>query len=313
MPERLVLTLDGSTRTCGVALVALTVGGKGARAATTPPEWSSVGERLEGECHGGSRSLLRLIDGLLREAGASPGDLRAVVVGTGPGTFTGVRLAVATARALALSLRCPVAGVSTLGALAARAALEIEVSERDQEIRPERLVSFVDARRGQLFYAVYEAFHPRVGERSEAASGDPTRKALGFPGVAPGPAWRRVGEYGVCEYAELSAVVGAGLSKGVGVGEVECLPVSLPTGWSGMSFAVTPENLVLGQELLVEPDGEPGGYRTSLWLADAVAKGQRSWSGALPGMPGTPEAVKPIYVRSPDADIHITKMRDPWA
>ena len=28
---------------------------------------------------------------------------------------------------------------------------------------------------------------------------------------------------------------------------------------------------------------------------------------------GSPEAVKPIYVRSPDADIHITKMRDPWA
>jgi hypothetical protein len=31
------------------------------------------------------------------------------------------------------------------------------------------------------------------------------------------------------------------------------------------------------------------------------------------GDAGTPEAVTPIYVRSPDADIHITKMKDPWA
>jgi hypothetical protein len=36
-------------------------------------------------------------------------------------------------------------------------------------------------------------------------------------------------------------------------------------------------------------------------------------SAAKAGEPGSPEAVKPIYVRSPDADIHITKMRDPWA
>ena len=60
-------------------------------------------------------------DELLEEAGAEPGDLDALVVGTGPGSFTGIRIGLATARGLALSLGLPVAGVSTLDALAAGA------------------------------------------------------------------------------------------------------------------------------------------------------------------------------------------------
>jgi hypothetical protein len=56
--------------------------------------------------------------------------------------------------------------------------------------------------------------------------------------------------------------------------------------------------LVLGQERLAEPEAagpaDAGSFRT-------------------PGEPGSPEAVVPIYVRAPDADLHIKKMRDPWA
>ena len=37
-----------------------------------------------------------------------------------------------------------------------------------------------------------------------------------------------------------------------------------------------------------------------------------SWHQPCAGDPGTPEAVRPIYVRAPDADLHITKMKDPW-
>ena len=60
-------------------------------------------------------------DELLAEMGATPHDLDALVVGTGPGSFTGMRLGLALARGFALARGLPVAGVSTLDALAAGA------------------------------------------------------------------------------------------------------------------------------------------------------------------------------------------------
>jgi tRNA threonylcarbamoyl adenosine modification protein YeaZ len=65
-----------------------------------------------------ARLVLQAADALMRAAGISPGDLDGVVVGTGPGSFTGVRIGLATARGLALGLDVPVAGVSTLCAFA---------------------------------------------------------------------------------------------------------------------------------------------------------------------------------------------------
>jgi len=65
--------------------------------------------------------VLEDVELLLRRARAAPRDLDALVVGTGPGSFTGVRLGLAAARGLALALDIPVAGVSTLDALAAGA------------------------------------------------------------------------------------------------------------------------------------------------------------------------------------------------
>lgn len=65
-----------------------------------------------------ARQLLDEADGLLRAAGAVPSDLDALVVGTGPGSFTSTRMGVALARGIALALDLPLAGVSTLDALA---------------------------------------------------------------------------------------------------------------------------------------------------------------------------------------------------
>jgi tRNA threonylcarbamoyladenosine biosynthesis protein TsaB len=66
-------------------------------------------------------SVLEDAELMLAGAGLEPADLDALVVGVGPGSFTGIRMALATARALALALGIPAAGVSTLAALAAGA------------------------------------------------------------------------------------------------------------------------------------------------------------------------------------------------
>ena len=80
--------------------------------------------------------VLEDVDVLLREAGVAPSNLDAVAVGIGPGSFTGVRMGLAAARGLALALDIPVAGVSTLAALAAGA--------------PDAL-ALIDAKRHELF------------------------------------------------------------------------------------------------------------------------------------------------------------------
>ena len=73
-----------------------------------------VGERT-------SRAIRLLADAdeLLRDAGLEPRELDALAVGTGPGSFTGLRMGLAASRGLAFALDIPVAGVSTLEALAA--------------------------------------------------------------------------------------------------------------------------------------------------------------------------------------------------
>ena len=65
--------------------------------------------------------VLEDADELFRESGAARTELTGIVVGTGPGSFTGLRMGIAVARGLALALELPVAGVSTLAALAAGA------------------------------------------------------------------------------------------------------------------------------------------------------------------------------------------------
>jgi tRNA threonylcarbamoyladenosine biosynthesis protein TsaB len=79
------------------------------------------GDEVLGERASRAQTLLEDVDALLRQAGAHPSEIGRLAVGIGPGSFTGVRIGLAAARGLALSLGVEGAGVSTLAALAAGA------------------------------------------------------------------------------------------------------------------------------------------------------------------------------------------------
>ena len=85
---------------------------------------------------------------LLGAAGIGWSALERIAVGVGPGTFTGLRVGVATARGLAQSLSCELVGVSSLHALA-RPALASDAPH-------DTVLAVIDARRGEVFAAAYE-------------------------------------------------------------------------------------------------------------------------------------------------------------
>ncbi len=126
----LILALESSTRAASAAVLR--------------------GEELLAEVAGepgGSQSeqLLPAVDRALREAGARLADLGGLAVSVGPGSFTGLRVGIATARGLAFESELPVAAVSSLAALAAA-------------LPPGGVpvVPLLDARRGELYAAVFE-------------------------------------------------------------------------------------------------------------------------------------------------------------
>ncbi len=92
-----------------------------------------------------ARSLAPTIQQLLASVGWKPADLQLIAVTSGPGSFTSLRIALATAKAMAYALGCDVIGVDTLDALAWTAA--------DQA---ERYELALDAQREQVFCATFE-------------------------------------------------------------------------------------------------------------------------------------------------------------
>jgi tRNA threonylcarbamoyladenosine biosynthesis protein TsaB len=100
---------------------------------------------------GASETLLPAVHAVLDLAGEDLGSVERVLVGVGPGTFTGIRIAAATARALSAGTGIPLSKNSTLDALAAPA---LSFSED--------VLAVLDARRGQVFARRYSEAGPTM-------------------------------------------------------------------------------------------------------------------------------------------------------
>jgi tRNA threonylcarbamoyladenosine biosynthesis protein TsaB len=141
-----------------------------------------------------SAVALRLADGRTTQArddptaGAHPGhatrllemarellEIDRIAVGVGPGTFTGLRVGVATARGLAQSLSAELVGVSSLRALAAAAFAGGPAAAEGSE--PTIVLAVIDARRGEVFAAAYESGEDGPRELAAARALVPERLA----------------------------------------------------------------------------------------------------------------------------------------
>lgn len=124
-----ILALETSTRRATVALL------DGERL---------VASRAHEDPRNHAERIIPLIDETIREAAWAKRSLDVIACGLGPGSFTGVRIALATAKGIALALGRPLVGVGSLRAMAAGIT-----EERD-------VMALVDAKKGEVFVAGYD-------------------------------------------------------------------------------------------------------------------------------------------------------------
>lgn len=108
------------------------------------------------------RGMITLVDEALREAGITKDELTHVAASVGPGSFTGIRIGVTTARIMSQMLGIPCIAVSTLEAMAER-SLDKAVSSGALYVVP-----VINARRHQTYAGVYEAIFTSDGEHQSA-------------------------------------------------------------------------------------------------------------------------------------------------
>ena len=151
--ERLTLGFDTSAAHCAAVLLS---GG------------SVLARAEEAMTRGQAERLLPMLEEVLAEGGARWRDLEVIGVGTGPGNFTGIRVAVAAARGLALSLRRPAEGVSLT---------ESHAAGRD-------VIACLPAPRGAVVLGRGAALHRLDAEEIDA----PERWPAGWDAPLTGPA-----------------------------------------------------------------------------------------------------------------------------
>jgi tRNA threonylcarbamoyladenosine biosynthesis protein TsaB len=135
-----ILAFDTATRATTVALAG---GGETVLEGRDDP--------LPGQRPGHVSRLLPLVAEVMERGGIEFADLDRIAVGVGPGTFTGLRIGIATARGLAQAASLRLVGVSTLRSLALAAA------QAPETVDSEAICAVIDARRGEVFAAAWRS------------------------------------------------------------------------------------------------------------------------------------------------------------
>ena len=174
-----ILSLESSTRQLSVAL------------------WldGDLFERTESIPNGGSERLLPWVSEMFAETGTDFGNLDGIAFGTGPGGFTGLRLACGVAQGLAFGLDLPVLGVSSLEALALQA-------HHEGLARAEYLFACLDARMGEVYCAAYLIHDDQSETMLAPMVGTPQSAAM--PRAPDGRKWVGCGD-GFVSYPSLLA------------------------------------------------------------------------------------------------------------
>ncbi|MBM3426699.1 MAG: tRNA (adenosine(37)-N6)-threonylcarbamoyltransferase complex dimerization subunit type 1 TsaB [Bacteroidetes bacterium] len=121
-----ILSIETSTSLCSVAL-------------HDRGQLCALAEIQEPGAH--AEKLLQLVDGALEQAGISFGNLDAIAVSQGPGSYTGLRIGVSTAKGIAYGMEIPLIGINTLQAMAASQPVN----------QGEFVVAVLDARRMEVY------------------------------------------------------------------------------------------------------------------------------------------------------------------
>jgi tRNA threonylcarbamoyladenosine biosynthesis protein TsaB len=117
--------------------------------------------------------LLGLIDRAVMRAGWKKTEIDLVACCIGPGSFTGVRVALATAKGIALGLGCPIVGVGSLEAMASAARRAGE----------KMVLPMLDAKKGEVFWAAYDETGALLAGPGHVASGEVATLAKGLGNV----------------------------------------------------------------------------------------------------------------------------------
>ncbi len=137
-----VLGIDASTKTGSVALYDSEIG-----------ILSEVNANIK---INHSDSLMTLVDMVFKLAKLTTKDIDRVAVSIGPGSFTGIRVGVGTAKGLAYSLGCEIVGVN-----------ELDILAHTVSKTPYKIISLIDARKERVYYSMYTYNNKKIERISE--------------------------------------------------------------------------------------------------------------------------------------------------